>query len=163
MSRPELFASPSAASARTMSAVASSFGSSSATPPENETTPTSGSGRSCSAAWSRSKSLSASRLSACESTHAEAAAADPARQVARPGHVVQHARDRREHVVGGEVADARVDRREAVDVEHEQCERLAPASGAADLAVEKRVERRAVVEIGQRVALGNRIGLAKLE
>ena len=40
MSRPELFASASAASARTMSAVASSFGSNSATPPENDTTPT---------------------------------------------------------------------------------------------------------------------------
>ena len=34
MSRPELFASPSAASARTMSAVASSFVNSSAMPPE---------------------------------------------------------------------------------------------------------------------------------
>ena len=71
--------------------------------------------------------------------------------------------DRRENVVGGKVADARIDRREAVDVEDEQRERLASASGAADLAVEKGMESRPVVEIGQRVALGNRIGLAKLE
>ena len=97
MSRPELFASASAASARTMSAVASSFGSSSATPPENETTPILGSGRSRSAAWSRSKSASASRLSASERTHAEASASDPARQVARAGDVVEHPRHRREH------------------------------------------------------------------
>ena len=146
-----------------MSAVASSFGSSSATPPENETTPTSG-----------KRALLQRDLESIEETlgvaavglrehHAEPAACDPAGKVARADQVVQHASDRRENVVGGEVADARIDRREAVDVEDEQRERLASASGAADLEVEKRVESRAVVEIGQRVALGNRIGLAKLE
>ena len=85
--------------------------------------------------------------------HAEAAAADAARQVARAGHVVEHARDRGEHLVGCEVADARVDRREAVDVEHEQRERLTSSSRSSDLAVEQGVERGPVVEIRQRIAI----------
>ena len=61
------------------------------------------------------------------------------------------------------MADARVDRREAVDVEHEQRELLASASGSADLAVEQGVEGRAVVEVRQRIAIGHGIRLAQLE
>ena len=132
-------------------------------PPENETTPRFGSGRSCSAAWSRSKSPSASRLSRLREDDAEAAAADAARQVTRAGDVVQDRAMRREHVVRGEVADPRVDRREPIDVEHEQGHLLAPASSTSDLEVEERVEGRSVVELRQRVALRHGIGLPELE
>ena len=87
-----------------------------------------------------------------------------ARHVARAGDVVQHAGHGREDVVGGEMPDARVDRRQTVDVEDEErsiCSRR-PRACAADLTVEERMEGRAVVEIGQRVALGDGIGLAGL-
>ena len=62
--------------------------------------------------------------------HSEPAACDPAGKVARADQVVQNTSDRRENVVGGKVADARIDGGEAVDVEDEQRERLASASGA---------------------------------
>ena len=146
-----------------MSAVASSFASSSAMPPENETTPRFGSGRSLSAACSRSKSPSASRLSACERTTPNRP--PPIRQgdVARPGDVLEYLRDGREHVVGREVADACVDRREAIDVEHEEGHLLATSSCAPDLEVEQGVESGSIVEIRQRIALGHGIGRLELQ
>ena len=95
--------------------------------------------------------------------HAEAPAADTAGEIAGAADVAQHLGDLREDAVSREMADAGVDRRQAVDVEHEQGELLATSSRAPDLAVEQRMECRPVVEVGERIALGDGIGLAKLE
>ena len=146
-----------------MSAVASSFGSSSATPPEKETTPSFG-----------KRALSESCLQSIEERfgvaavrdreeHAEAPSRDPARQVTRAADVVEHTRHRRKHLVRRKMADARVDGGQTVDVEHQQREGLAASAGSTDLAIEKRVECRTVVEIRERVAIGHGIGLAQLE
>ncbi len=69
----------------------------------------------------------------------------------------------REHLVRREMSDACVDRREPVDVEHEEGELLSPCACSRDLEVEQRMERRAVVEIRERVALRDGIRLAQLE
>ncbi len=55
------------------------------------------------------------------------------------------------------MADPRVDRREPVDVEHEESHLLASAPRASDLEVEQGMEGRPIVEVRQRVALGHGI------
>ena len=90
----------------------------------------------------------------------EAAASDPAGKVVMAGDVTKQGSDLHEDVIGREMPDARVDRRQPVDVEHEQRQRLAPSARATELAVEQRMERSTVVELGQGVELGHGIGLA---
>ena len=80
-----------------------------------------------------------------------------------PADVLEDPRDRREDAVGGEVADSCVDRRQPIDVEHEERNVLAPTARSPDLAVEQRVERGPVVEIREWIALRNGVRLAKLE
>jgi hypothetical protein len=57
------------------------------------------------------------------------------------------------------MADASVDGGQPVDVEHEEGQRLASSARAGDLALEEGMKRPPVVELGQRIELGNRIGV----
>ena len=97
----------------------------------------------------------------CE--HAESSAADAARQVVVAGRLEEHPCDPGEHVVGGEMADAGVDRRQPVDVDDEERQRPPRPAGARDLALEQRVEGAPVVDPCQRVELRDGIRLAELE
>ena len=163
VSRPAPFASASAASARPSSAAASSNVMSSATPPETESAPASASGRSRRSVWSRSNSRSASRPAPFGTSTPKRPPPIRHGQVVLAAGVPQAGGDLREDGIRGEVADLRVQRREPIDVEHEERERLADTARASHLAVEEGVERLPVVELGERIGVGDRIGFAQRE
>ena len=89
---------------------------------------------------------------------------------AEPERVVEPVHDRAEalgeleqHAVRREDADAGVERRQTVDVDQEERQRLARESGPHDLALEHGRERLAVEQVRQHVELGHDVRVLEVE
>jgi hypothetical protein len=106
--------------------------------------------------------LGARRISAGQE-HREAPASDTAGDVVPAGRLSEPSGDLGEHSIRSEVAEPSVERRQPVDVEHQERERVRAEASPPDLALEQRLERTPVVELGQRIELRDRIRLAQCE
>ncbi len=89
----------------------------------------------------------------------ELAAAEAKRIVEAVRHDAEPFRKLEQHAVGREDADPRVERRQAVDVDDEQRQRLTRQARADDLALENGRERLPVEEVRQHVELRHDVRL----
>ena len=95
--------------------------------------------------------------------HREPAACEPERVVEAVDVGAEPLGDRQQGPVGGESADLRVERREAVDVDEQEEERALGETRPSDLVIEDGLEGVVVVEPGEQVELGHHVGLAQVE